>query len=243
MMKRFLATMLTLALFIGLSSGNASAKDFFGISMANTTEGGSDGISGATIRFAATEVGIMDLIDLSWLGGQEGEDIVDKDTANIPLYAMDPGACPNLDGQEGTDAVDLWFELVDAGYTEDEAFELVEMVMGSGLGAARAGEFQAVVPEVRPQAYDEDCETYQDSNGGTITFCGDLGDDHGTYERKDGRGNLISKGTWNVDRNGDLTYQGDAGYDQESGSATNTPDGYEYQGTDVNGNREQGLWF
>tara|TARA_B100000809_G_C14946353_1_gene462273 strand:- start:157 stop:261 length:105 start_codon:yes stop_codon:yes gene_type:complete len=23
--------------------------------------------------------------------------------------------------------VDLWFELVDAGYTEDEAFEMIEM--------------------------------------------------------------------------------------------------------------------
>ena len=29
----------------------------------------------------------------------------------------------------------LWFELVDAGYTEDEAFDLVEMVMGEGLVA------------------------------------------------------------------------------------------------------------
>jgi len=35
--------------------------------------------------------------------------------------------------------VDLWFELVDAGYTEDEAFDLIEMVMGEGLVARLNG--------------------------------------------------------------------------------------------------------
>ena len=42
-------------------------------------------------------------------------------------------ASPQLGGQEGEDIVDLWFELVDAGYTEDEAFDLVEMVMGDDM--------------------------------------------------------------------------------------------------------------
>ncbi len=40
---------------------------------------------------------------------------------------IDPDDCPEI--------TDLWFELVDAGYTEDEAFDLVEMVMGEGLVA------------------------------------------------------------------------------------------------------------
>ncbi|MCH2202860.1 MAG: hypothetical protein MK102_12885 [Fuerstiella sp.] len=216
-MKRFLTTMLTLVLFTGALFGKASAQNVFGLPTVNTAESGIDDIRETIIRFAATDVGIMDFIDLSWLGGQEGEDLVD-----------------------------LWFELVDAGYSEDEAFELAEMVMGSDLGAQSVGKFQAVTPQappqVRPEAPDQDCETYQDSNGGAITLCGDLGNNHGTYERKDSRGNVVSKGTWEHDRDGNLTYQGGAGYDQESGSATNTPDGYDYQGTDVNGNRERGLW-
>ena len=37
------------------------------------------------------------------------------------------GDCPEI--------LDLWFELLDAGYTKDEAFDLVEMVMGEGLVA------------------------------------------------------------------------------------------------------------
>jgi hypothetical protein len=34
---------------------------------------------------------------------------------------IDPSDCPEL--------VDLWFELVDAGYTEDEAFEMIELMI------------------------------------------------------------------------------------------------------------------
>ena len=54
-------------------------------------------------------------------------DTVDGLIAIIAIAAtevgiMDPNDCPSI--------VDLWFELVDAGYTEDEAFDLVELVMG-----------------------------------------------------------------------------------------------------------------
>jgi hypothetical protein len=41
-------------------------------------------------------------------------------------HLSDPFGCPEI--------MDLWFELVDAGYTEDEAFDLVEMVMGANFG-------------------------------------------------------------------------------------------------------------
>ena len=71
---------------------------------------------------------------------------IDRDLADFGLDGCDamwvstegvmvPYGCPNIGGQEGEDIVDLWFELVDAGYTEDEAFDLVEMVIGEGLVA------------------------------------------------------------------------------------------------------------
>ncbi len=121
-MKRLIATMLILALFTGMSAGKASAQDGIAIAAHThsvisissepdygdglpplwfTAESGLTDISGMVLRFAATEIGIID-----------------------------PDDCPRLGGQEGEDIVDLWFELVDAGYTEDEAFDLVEMVMG-----------------------------------------------------------------------------------------------------------------
>ena len=46
--------------------------------------------------------------------------------ANLPgtLRADGPRWCDNV-----KEYMDLWFELMDAGYTEDEAFDLIEMVM------------------------------------------------------------------------------------------------------------------
>jgi hypothetical protein len=64
------------------------------------------------------------------------ESIMDPATAGIGVHpwdragAIDPDDCPNLmDPADCPELVDLWFELVDAGYTEDEAFEMIEMVM------------------------------------------------------------------------------------------------------------------
>ena len=43
------------------------------------------------------------------------------------------------------EAMDLWFELVDAGFAEDEAFDLVEMVLENDLGTARRGPLQQTI--------------------------------------------------------------------------------------------------
>ena len=48
-----------------------------------------------------------------------------------PAIGARPEYCPSI--------VDLWFELVDAGYTEDEAFEMIEMVMGEDGWIAGGG--------------------------------------------------------------------------------------------------------
>ena len=50
------------------------------------------------------------------------------DSATDDLSLGYPDDRPNFNTQEGEDLVDLWFELVDAGYTEDEAFEMIEPV-------------------------------------------------------------------------------------------------------------------
>jgi len=190
-MKRFIA-ILTLALTAALSADKASAQDFFGIPMVNTAESGLDDISGSILRFAATEVGIMDLIDLSWFGEQHKiydysqciwNDITFNehatsdlegliaiialaatetgiiDPSDCPSYMdpttagladpylrpeiIDPSDCPRIidigecdeiiDPDDCPNLVDLWFELVDAGYTEDEAFEMIEILMGDDM--------------------------------------------------------------------------------------------------------------
>ena len=82
-----------------------------------------DSLLDAIIAIAAKEVGFTDSCDYVCLRGEK-----------VSIKNVD---CPQLDGQEGEDIVDLWFELVDAGYTEDEAFELIEMVMESDLGVTR----------------------------------------------------------------------------------------------------------
>jgi len=100
----------------------------------------------AIIAFAATEVGIMDPDDCPNLGDklfvwgdklQLSTAVMDPDDCpNV----MDPADCPSLGGQEGEDLVDLWFELVDAGYTEDEAFDLIELVIGDHNALGFEGE-------------------------------------------------------------------------------------------------------
>jgi hypothetical protein len=114
-------------------------------SMLNTADDGlSDTVDGliAIIALAATETGIIspyfypkldtgpiDPADYPNLGGQEGEAVIHPDYyPKLDTGPIDPADYPNLGGQEGEDLVDLWFELVDAGYTEDEAFEMIEPV-------------------------------------------------------------------------------------------------------------------
>ena len=163
-MTRLIATML--ALSTGLCAEKSPAQDVFGISMANTAEGGLSEIMGTVVRFAAfaaTELGITDLVDCPQLGGREGEDLmIDPETVATRNEFYRPNPCgdglvygalcnnelavdtdladgvdgngvnvPKLGGQEDEDVINLWFELVDAGYTEDEAFDLVELVMFS----------------------------------------------------------------------------------------------------------------
>ncbi len=164
-MKHFTTALLTLALFTGLSAGKSSAQGFrpvpspvvwladdpvdeigssnFDIgcnqvtcypeiditNFAGCLPGDIDGLI-AIIAIAAKEVGFTDACDYICL---RGEKVSIKDVN-----------CPQLGGQEGEDIVDLWFELVDAGYTEDEAFDLIELVMGDhnalGLVVGERGE-------------------------------------------------------------------------------------------------------
>lgn len=116
-MKRFITAMLTLALVSGLSAGKASAQQakdqqsiWNDITFNCHATSDLEGII-AIIALAATETGIIDPSDCPRI-----IDIGECDEI------IDPDDCPNL--------VDLWFELVDAGYTEDEAFEMIEMLMG-----------------------------------------------------------------------------------------------------------------
>jgi len=53
--------------------------------------------------------------------------------ATTELGIIDPDDCSQLGGKEGEDLVDLWFELVDAGYAEDEAFEMIDMLMDEDI--------------------------------------------------------------------------------------------------------------
>ena len=58
-------------------------------------------------------------------------------TSNLSFGVMAPNDCPNfVDASTlptGPQVVDLWCELLYAGYTEDEAFEMIEMVIGEDI--------------------------------------------------------------------------------------------------------------
>jgi hypothetical protein len=140
-MKRFIA-ILTLALTAALSadeafaqiSGGGGVNDYLigdvvaGLYSPDTV----DGII-AIIALAATETGIIDPDDCPTVGkfdsSSTSTQMMPDDDMGHNLYfdphwllqKRNPNDCPDL--------VDLWFELVDAGYTEDEAFDLIEMAM------------------------------------------------------------------------------------------------------------------
>ncbi|MCH2201848.1 MAG: hypothetical protein MK102_07750 [Fuerstiella sp.] len=160
-MKRFITATLTLALTAALSADKAPAAQanqspLLALSMVNTAESGMDDITGmlhvqiedsgggsnfyssdtvdgliAIIALTAIETGVIDpadcpsvMDDLPFL-----EQVVDPE--DCPSV-IDPADCPQIvDPQDCPDLVDLWFELVDAGYTEDEAFETIELLMDS----------------------------------------------------------------------------------------------------------------
>ena len=153
-MKRFITATLTLALFTCLSAGKASAGNadvteelytafnFIAGSVPNpdTWQGGSTNLywpaNGliAIIAIAATEVGLVDSADCPKLGGQEGEEIAASPDRS-DFRGCIPGDAPDVSHIDL--ALGLFFELRDSGFTEDEAFELVEMVMESDLETAR----------------------------------------------------------------------------------------------------------
>ncbi len=79
----------------------------------------------AIITSAASDMGLTDRTDCPNLGGQEGAPIV-KSTGQSNFRDCIPADPCRMN----TDlALDLFFELVDAGFTEEEAIELVEMVL------------------------------------------------------------------------------------------------------------------
>ncbi len=156
-MKRFITATLTLALFTGMSAGKASAQDVLGANYegegfvdlnslnAGPVHGLNPGDNGfvygamctneliAIIAFAAKEVGFTCTYVCL-----RGEKVSIKDVHCPSVIA--PSDCPELGGQEGENIVDLWFELVDAGYTEDEAFDLIELVIGDHNALGFEGE-------------------------------------------------------------------------------------------------------
>ena len=95
-----------------------------------------DGII-AIIALAATETGIIDPADCPQImDPNDCPDVLDPSTSNLHHcfvdFIVDPNDCPRVvDPVDCPDLVDLWFELVDAGYTEDEAFETIELLMDS----------------------------------------------------------------------------------------------------------------
>lgn len=69
-------------------------------------------------------------IDFIWALRQNSNDYDVAKDAFRPFLEGTPHALPHLyypdlGGQEGEEIIDLWFELLDAGYSEDEAFEML----------------------------------------------------------------------------------------------------------------------
>ncbi|MCH2202241.1 MAG: hypothetical protein MK102_09735 [Fuerstiella sp.] len=110
-------------------------------SMLNTANDGlSDTVDGliAIIALVGTETGIIDPyyhpkldtgpIDPAAYRKLDTGPIDPAAYRKLDTGPIDPIDYRSLGGQEGEELVDLWFELVDAGYTEDEAFEMIESV-------------------------------------------------------------------------------------------------------------------
>ena len=119
-----LIAILILVLISGLSVGKASAQQSHAfprlvLGMMNT-------IGGTLVWY------VVGVDDFSFYSGDGDEIYTDSATDDLSLI-IDPDDCPSAmgdvpflkcGGQEGEDPVDLWFELLYVGYTEDEAFEM-----------------------------------------------------------------------------------------------------------------------
>ncbi|MCH2202859.1 MAG: tyrosinase family protein [Fuerstiella sp.] len=133
-MKRFIA-ILTLILITALSADNVSAAQpgvseelYAGLYSPNTGE------DHPNLHHC--------FVDYVWALWQDCNDYDVTKDAFRPFVEGTPHALPHLSypelgGQEGEDLVGLWFELVDAGYTEDEAFQMIEMVLESDQETSR----------------------------------------------------------------------------------------------------------
>ena len=132
-MTRFITATLTFALITGLSASQVSAAQpgvseelYAGVYSPNT------GDEHPNLHHT--------FVDFIWALWQDCNDYDGAD-AFRPYLEGTPHALPHLSypesgGQEGEDIMGLWFELVDAGYTEDEAFEMIENILGSDGGTS-----------------------------------------------------------------------------------------------------------
>ena len=142
-MKHFTTAMLTLALITGLSADKASAQQAnqvpdLVLTMMQTAESGMDDITGMLqwTDSLSNDGGYSYLVvpaHLDLIANHDGIIYFLNDGSADYPSPVDPYGCPSPGGQECEDLVDLWFELVDAGYTEDEAFEMIEMVIGQDI--------------------------------------------------------------------------------------------------------------
>ena len=175
-MTRFIA-ILTLALTAALSADEAFAADVTQDHYIITKTGGyfspaeaddilldawysPDTVDGliAIIALAATETGIIDPSDCpEVVDPNDCPNVLDPSASNLHHcfvdFIIDPVDCPQvMDPDDCPNLVDLWFELVDAGYTKDEAFDLVELVTGEDIAEP--------LPERLPVKSYEDMVTY-----------------------------------------------------------------------------------
>ena len=109
-MTRYIV-ILTLALTAGLSSGNASAQQ------ANVGP-----VLSLSMQSASGQLAVQ----------SANGDIVNQSNST---YLYQANAVPLLalsmqSSSDGLAVMDLWFALVDAGYTEDEAFEMMTLENG-----------------------------------------------------------------------------------------------------------------
>ncbi|MCH2203043.1 MAG: tyrosinase family protein [Fuerstiella sp.] len=123
-MKRFITATLTLALTAALSADNVSAAQpgvseelYAGLYSPNT------GDDHPNLHHC--------FVDYIWAIWQDCNDYDGIEPDKLSTAILDDMPFLEFGGQEGEDLVDLWFELVDAGYTEDEAFETIELLMDS----------------------------------------------------------------------------------------------------------------
>ena len=148
-MTRYIA-ILTLALTAGFSPGKASAQQASAVpllssSMANTAESSLDQMGGMLMRTdSATDdcssLEINGFSSVPYTEHFQGKSVIPVNDAYFPdddgntigcgpyLFILDDMPFLELGGQQGDNLVALWLEVVDAGLTEHEAFEIIRML-------------------------------------------------------------------------------------------------------------------